>query len=288
MAEVYDGEGRFLANGADQRHVRTATEDGRTRIDLSFVGPLKFSGHYYIESKGDHRLYQGPVNCGYAHSLGKDGVHAHAYWPSIGLSQKFLLMLAPDGQRQLSLALMSRGEQLLYVVVGENARMSSGQAEVNIPLVNGCSFDLGKDPKAGRSEHYLLRPGYWEGELTSLTSDALKSVVQPVRQTLKSIGDHGYSYSLEGGVAGQKPLEARVHSNAWQEWSEAGSLVGSSSFYGGRALSGQWHHLPSARRLWRREVVAADGLYKAVLQVWYEGENKIASEWGFLRYRSLS
>ena len=68
----------FLANGADQRHVRSQVDDGRVRIDLSFAGPLKFAGHYYIKSRGDRRLYQGPVNCGFADALSQDMVAAHA------------------------------------------------------------------------------------------------------------------------------------------------------------------------------------------------------------------
>ena len=38
-AEVYGGDGRFLGNGVDQRHVRTSLGDNRIRIDLpSYAG----------------------------------------------------------------------------------------------------------------------------------------------------------------------------------------------------------------------------------------------------------
>lgn len=285
VAEVYDGQGRFLGNGADQRHVRSQTEDGRIRIDLSFVGPLKFSGHYFIENKSDRRLYQGPANCGYADALGPDCVSAHGYWPVTGLSQKFFLMMAPDGQRQFSLALMARGEQLLYVVVGENAKVVPGQLQAVVPLVNGGSYDLQHDPKAGRSELLLHRPGYWEGEWHTLIEGQRQS--HAVRQTLRAQGK-GLHFSCGGSAFVQGDLEATLQTNDWQAWSDFGSFVGSYSLYGGRALAGHFHHLPSEKRVWRREVIAADGQLKAVVNTWYEGERQLGVEYGLLRYRELA
>jgi hypothetical protein len=111
-AEIFSGEGRFLGNGADTRHVQQLG-DGQVRIDVAFVGPFKHAGHYIIEDHQDHRLYQGPANVGYAEALGSGLVDANAYWPALGLSQRLLLMVLPDGNTQLSLALLSRGEHLL-------------------------------------------------------------------------------------------------------------------------------------------------------------------------------
>ena len=122
-AEVYDGQGRFVGNGADQRHVRTEQEDGRIRIDLSFIGPLKFAGHYYINPKDGFRTYEGPINFGTAESLGPDLVEANNYWAVTGLTQRFFLMVLPDGMRQMSLALLSRGDQPIYTIVGEYVRV---------------------------------------------------------------------------------------------------------------------------------------------------------------------
>jgi hypothetical protein len=122
VAEVYGGDGRFLGNGVDQRHIRTPLGDNRIRIDLSFVGPFRFSGHYEIVDKGSHRVYAGPANLGIAEAVSADLVDADHYWTGIGLSQRFFLMMLPGGTRQLSLALMSRGERLIYAVVGENER----------------------------------------------------------------------------------------------------------------------------------------------------------------------
>ena len=283
VAEVFDGQGRFLGNGADQRHVRTQTSDGRIRIDLSFVGPLKFAGHYFIQSENDRRLYQGPANCGYADALGADCVAAHCYWPSTGLSQKFFLMLAPDGQRQMSLALLSRGEQLLYVVVGENAKVVGGRVEDVIPIVNGGTYDLGQDPQAGRPQHLLHREGYWEGEMRSQIDGP--SSVHAVRQSLSKAGE-ALDVSWEGSAFIEGQMATKLKTNAWQAWSDFGDSVGSYSLYGGRALSGQFHHLPSQRRVWRREVVSADGQLKAAVNIWYQGERKLGAEWGILKFRS--
>lgn len=124
-AEVYGGDGRFLGNGVDRRFVTTDVGGGRTRIELSFTGPFKFTGHYVIADRGTHRLYEGPVNQGFAEALGEHLVQADNYWPSVGLSQRFLLMVLPGEDRQLSMALLSRGERLCYVVVGENHRVPS-------------------------------------------------------------------------------------------------------------------------------------------------------------------
>ena len=79
-----------------------------------------------------------------------------------------------------------------------------------------------------------------------------------------------------------------LKSNDWQAWSDAGDFVGSYSIYGGRALSGDFHYLPGELRVWRREVVSADGSYKAVVNTWYEGESKVGTEWGLLSFGSES
>lgn len=284
VAEVYDGQGRFLGNGADQRHVRTQEEDGRIRIDLSFVGPLKFAGHYYIRSEGSHRLYQGPANCGYAEALGAAGVTANAYWPSTGLSQKFFLMVAPDGQRQLSLALMSRGEQLLYAVVGENAKVVNERPLVAIPIVNGGTYDLQHDPKAGRSSLLVHKPGHWEGELHSLRGSETEPSCQAVSQIVASEGDR-VRFIWGGSSFVKADLSCLVTTNQWQGWTELGDFVGSYSVYGGRALAGQFHHLPAELRVFRREVLSADGQHKALVNIWYSGEQRIGLEWGWLKLR---
>lgn len=286
VAEVYDGQGHFLGNGADQRHVRSQQEDGRTRIDLSFVGPLKFSGHYFIANKGDRRLYQGPANCGYAEPLGSDGVSAHAYWPETGLNQKFFLMAAPDGLRQMSLALMSRGEQLLYVVVGENGKVVGEKALVEIPLISGGTYDLRDDPKAGRSSLLLHQEGYWEGEIRSKRIDDATSC-RGMRQTVLKNADK-VVFEWSGSAFLKHDVSTTLKTNHWQAWSEFGDFVGACSLYGGRALAGTFHYLPEELRVWRREVVSADGAYKAMVNIWYRGEDRLGYEWGLLKFRPLA
>ncbi len=163
-AEVYDGHGRFLGNGSDSRQVQQL-DNGRVRIDVSFVGPFKHAGHYTIAEAAGSRLYQGPANVGYAETLSSGLVDANAYWPALGLSQRFFLMVLPDGDTQLSLALMTRGEKLLYVVVGQNERIRTEDEgrETDAPssvlrppsFLSGTSYDLAHDPAAGRGEILL-------------------------------------------------------------------------------------------------------------------------------------
>ena len=74
---------------------------------------------------------RGPLNLGFAEVLGDGLIAARNYWPSLGLSQRFFLMVLPGGDHQLSLALLSRGDQLRWTVVGEYRR----QVEASEPPV---------------------------------------------------------------------------------------------------------------------------------------------------------
>ncbi|MEQ8673008.1 MAG: hypothetical protein RLP44_30460 [Aggregatilineales bacterium] len=280
-AEVYSGEGRFLGNGADSRTVQDLG-NGRVRIDVSFIGPFKAAGHYFIQDHGDHRLYQGPINVGYAETLGEGLVDANAYWASVGLTQRFFLMVLPDKQTQLSLALMSRGEQLIYTVVGQNDRVPDEGASVPSSLVNGTSYDFQHDPTAGRGELFLHRTGRWSGELAVL--DGAKSLQ----------GTASYSETIQNGdtlkvivEGGGYSLEKRAYSlqtNGYQAWTAPGEVVGSYNLCGGRALSGTFHYLDDQLRLWRREVVAHDGTKKAVVHIWFRGGERIGIQYGLLNF----
>ena len=143
-AEVFDSFGRFLGNGSDYRNVQQL-DGGRVRIDVSFVGPFKHSGHYFIQQEDDHRLYEGPANIGYAETLNENLVDANAYWSALGLSQRFFLMTV-DGDLQLSLAQMSRGEHMMYVVVGQNDRVPDSSPNPQPTLKSGTHYDLQDDP----------------------------------------------------------------------------------------------------------------------------------------------
>ena len=117
-AEVYGPDGVFLGEGRDTRSVEADDGAGTVTVNVSFEGPFSMAGQYAITDRGTHRLYQGPLNYGFAEVLGDGLVCAHNYWSKLGMSQRFFLMVLPDGTRQLSLALISRAEVLKYVVVG--------------------------------------------------------------------------------------------------------------------------------------------------------------------------
>lgn len=282
-AEVFDSAGHFLGNGADYRHVQPL-EGGRVRIDVSFVGPFKHSGHYFIQEKADHRLYEGPANIGYAETLSQALVDANAYWPALGMSQRFFLMV--DNDLQLSLAHMSRGEHLMYVVVGQNNRAPADSPNPQPTLVSGTHYDLGNDPACGRGEILLHRPGTWSGSLTALNEQRQPLGTFEYTETLQPLSANTLRLTLQGGAFDPSPSQAVLHTNHWQAWSdEESALAGSYSLSGGRALSGQFYHRAVYLRCWRREVVTLDGCRKATVQHWYRGGQRIGVQFGLLSFQ---
>lgn len=281
-AEVFDGNGRFLGNGADYRHVQTL-EDGRVRIDVSFVGPFKHSGHYVIRQGPDHRLYEGPANIGYAETLSENLVDANAYWPVLGLSQRFFLMVV-DGAMQLSLAQMSRGEQLLYVVVGQNERVPDDALNPQPILVSGTHYDLQDDPTAGRGTLLLHRPGRWQGELTGLDEHGAVLGVAAYRETVTPTA-RGLEVVRTGGHFDPDLRRLELFGNGRQAWTAADAdVVGSYSLDGGRAASGQLYHRATHLRCWLRSVATLDGSRKAVVQHWYRGGRRVGIQFGVLAF----
>ena len=275
-AEVYDGAGRFLGNAQDRRHVQRDEGRGRVRIDLSFVGPFKFAGHYTIADHGSHRIYEGPANVGHAEALADDLVDADCYWSGIGLSQRFFLMVLPGGQTQMSLALLSRGERLHYVVVGEYERRDDPDG-LPPALLTGASIDLADDPTGGRNAVLAHRGGHWNGQLTDADGESLD-----YSETMTA-DESGLSVAIEGGVAGSGAMT--LLTDQWQASTVAGSdFAGSYSLSGGRALAGTFHHLESGLRLWRREVIAHDGARKAVLHRAYRGSEPAGWRHGVLGF----
>ena len=286
-AEVYDGAGRFKGNGQDMRHVQVDVEPGVTEVDVSFIGPFKMAGIYRIADKGDHRLYQGPVNVGFAETLGDGLIDANAYWADPGLSQRFFLMVLPGGERQLSLALMSRGENLLYVVVGEYHRQPESQADGapgGLPaFVAGTEHDLGIDPAAGRDSILLHRPGAWSGSLTLLDDELAETGSTDLVEQITATDDGevevrttGTGFSEDGSIT--------YTTDGWDAWSQSGPSVGSYSLSGGRALAGTTVYPSEETRCWRREVAAHDGTHKAVLHTWYRGGRRIGVAHGVLEF----
>lgn len=256
QSEVFDGKGQFLGHLTDSRNVQQM--DGQhVRIDLNVTGVLNFSGHYIIESHAGYRLYQGPANVGFAEALGEDMVEAHNYWAHWGLSQRFFLYVTPDKEMQLSLALLSRGEDLQHVIIGE--------------------FYHDKKPPVETKENFLHRVGCWQGEMTLLDGNA-----KPIgSQTMRQIVQDPLSMEVEGS-AFVKAYHIHLESNETQAWTGAGEVVGSYSHTGGRALSGQFHHLAQELRVWWREVVTADGSQKILLQNFYRGGQRVGIQYGLM------
>jgi hypothetical protein len=284
-AEVYSGDGRFLGNAADTRHFQTQTEPGRLRNDVSFIGPLKFASHYHIQEGEGYRLYQGPANYGYAEVLSKKLVDANAYWPELGFSQRFFLMLL-DEDRQISLGLMSRGEQLIYVVVGEYHKVSEADGPLVPALVTGSSYDLADDPAAGRGVLLLHRAGQWSGQLAALDGQRRPIGASLYREHVTPLAEGRLQVQIEGSHFDPGPRQYELATNQRQAWTAAvgAPVMGSYSLSGGRALSGQFHHLDQQLRVWRREVAAHDGAHKVVIHYWYRGGERIGIQFGVLKF----
>lgn len=180
-AEVYDAAGNFAGEGHDARAVRRDLDDGTVEVEVGFTGPFRLSGSYVIADHGDHRLYLGPLNHGYAEVLGERLIDTHNYWPDIGLSQRLCLMVLPGGGVQLSLALLSRGEQAAYTVVGEYERHPaadppgvSGSSRIAPATASGAApaaGERGTGPGEERTGAVLERPGTWSGTLELIGAD---------------------------------------------------------------------------------------------------------------------
>ncbi|MYH71734.1 MAG: hypothetical protein F4153_04035 [Acidimicrobiia bacterium] len=282
-AEVYDGDGRFAGMGRDTRSVQADDQAGRVTVEVEFDGPFSLSGVYTIADHGSHRTYEGPLNIGYAEALGDDLVAAHNYWPDLGLSQRFFLMVLPDGSHQLSLALLSRGDRLQWTVVGEYQRQVDPSDPVPPPVAAMDPEGLRDDPSAGRGELLLLRPGRWSGQLHRL--DAEYTPTGPA-DYIETVAAHSDSWEVElSGADYSTGLSFTLLSDGWTAWTPAGDLMGSGSLSGGRGFSGQFHLLLEGLRVWRREVVSRDGTIKAVLHIWYRGEQRIGAAYGALAFQ---
>ena len=297
-AEVYDARGRFLGGGHDSRVVRRDLGGGTVEVEVSFTGPFRMSGRYVIADRGDHRLYQGPLNYGYAEAFGGGLIDAHNYWPDVGFSQRFFLMVLPGGRAQLSLALLGRGEQAAYTVVGEYSRQS-GREPAFAP---GSAYDLADDPRAGRGVSLLERPGTWSGTLAVVGAEASGSGdddagsgdddagsgdgsggVEYCEQVEPRGGGRRLAVSIEGtGFGGDAAVVFTT--DGWQHWTGRGAVTGSESLWGGRALAGNLIFADDRLRLWRREVARADGTCKAVLHTWYRGGARVGVAYGVLDF----
>lgn len=250
-AKVYDAEGNVAGPGKDQRTI-TQNPDGSTTVDVSFDGPFSFAGTYRIESVGSQRRYLGPLNLGAAESVGDNVVEAHNYWHGLGLSQRFLLAIAPEGDAQFSLATLSSGEQLVWVVIGENRRPDA--PEPPEPLTNS-----------------LTRPGRWVGDLPS------------GRYFEELNADGSATVSAPSGVVALNEADSKATS-LWTTGEDPARLSGSATLIAGRALSGSFILPCEGLHLSRREVASADGSRKAIVHRWSRGSETIALVAGVVRF----
>ncbi|MGI9622776.1 MAG: hypothetical protein ACR2PK_08065 [Acidimicrobiales bacterium] len=283
-AEVYDAAGEFAGNGTDTRTVEADDGQGAVTVNVTFSGPFSLAGQYTISDQKTHRLYQGPLNYGYADALGEGLVAAHNYWPDHGLSQRFFLMVLPDGSRQLSLALLSRGESLRWTVVGEYQRQTDPASPEPPPVVPIDPIVVAGDPTAGRGAILLHRPGRWVGELVVLNG-AGESVGSTRYAEMVSQDDNDDGVRVElSGIGPVADTSFSMSTDGWSAWTPPGDVVGSCSLSGGRGLSGSFLHHAEALRVWRREVVSQDGTLKGVVHIWYQGEERIGVVHGVLDF----
>ena len=279
---MYDASGRFVSNAMDQRFARTVDEDGRVRIDLAFIGPLKFAGHYTIQDHGAHRIYEGPANTGFAEPVGPNAIDANGYWPSTGLTQRFFLAKLPSGDKQLHFSLMSRGEQPIYTILSESHLVPDDGSATVPGLVPGIGHDFVSDPAAGRDQVLLHRSGTWSGTVSRFAEN-LKPIGENEMEERVVEEDGTIAWSLRGSLAPDN-LKATFKTDGWMGWSDFGETVGSYSLYGGRAMAGNLNQIASGLRVWRREVSTNDGQTKAILHTWYRGGQRIGAQQGFLNF----
>lgn len=283
-AEVYDASGRYVGEGHDSRVVRRNREDGTVEVTVSFAGPFRLSGSYVISDHGDHRLYLGPLNYGYAESFGDDLIDTNNYWPDLGLSQRLCLMVLPGGTTQLSLALLSRGEQAAYAVVGEYSRPSSEDGGAG----SGPASGAGGAGPAGDARPLLERPGTWSGTLRLLGAGGDdRGTTNYSEQVTAGGGERdgdGRLVVLLKGSGFADDAEFALVTGGVQRWTPGGGVVGSESLWGGRALAGNLIFGGDRLRLWRREVARRDGSCKGVLHTWYRGGNRVGVAHGVLDF----
>ena len=291
VADVYDSQGRYAGQGRESRVVRRDLEGGAVEVDVSFEGPFSLSGTYRISNQEDHRRYEGPLNYGYAEAMGEDLVDANNYWPDLGLSQRFWLMVLPNGTTQLSLALLSRGEQTAYTVVGEYHRSLDGDGEGDAQDQAGQAdaeegaeaAEEGLNSKTDADAAPLLRPGTWSGMLKMLDL-YLGSVGQTSYSEHTTRDDQGRLIVSTPDSDFASGAEIALSCDEQGLWSAPGDITGSASIWGGRALAGQFLYVKDGLRLWRREVVTRCGNLKGVLHTWYMGGSRVGTVYGTLEF----
>ena len=67
--------------------------------------------------------------------------------------------------------------------------MVAGKAMADVPMINGIAYDLKDDPKAGRDELMLHRPGQWTGEIFVAKAGESGTLCRPVREQVSLEGN---------------------------------------------------------------------------------------------------
>lgn len=279
ISEVYDGSGMFIGNASDQRHIKKNDDETYT-VTVNIFGPLMINGDYKIRIASDHHSYLGNTHYGYAEQSNNELLASNNYWAKWGLSESSFVIVSPEIHSQLSLSLLKRGEQLIYMLIGE---YYDNQTSVQLPPAEGTPFDRHNDPTAGRGTHLLHRAGTWSGQVTVMDGDLQPMGRAHYTENVRTHQDQ-LMVTTEGGGFTPMKRSFRMTSNGWQAWTAPGDVVGSYSIAGGRALIGSFHYVGADRRIWRREVSTADGQHKAILHYIYHGDKRVGIQYGMLSF----
>lgn len=274
--EVYDAAGTFLGHASDQRRVQDLG-GGRVSIDIAIDGPFSIHGHYFIHDHGTYRNYLGPANVGGADILAPNLIDSTSYWAPVGLNQRFLLLILPDEDVQLSLTLLSRGEHLKYVVIGESVLVRSDTDARRVldgapgPVTHGAMYSLGR----------------WEGQVTMIDHEQGQTLyAQQIDEVSVDRDGHLRLRTMRSNSPATAEVVFGYEGQAiWTLPDQP--ITGSASIWGGRALSGTFvsslfDDQPPVRS-WRREVIRRDGRSKIVVTTFTRQGARVATTFGLLR-----
>jgi len=280
ISEIYNGQGHFIGNVSDQRTIKQNADDTYT-VSIKIMGPIMLNGQYNIKIAHDHHAYQGDLHVGYAEQYNNELLASNNYWSQWGLSERNFVMVSSETHAQLSMSLLNRGDQLVYMLVGE---YYDDNSEVQIPITLGIPSDRRDDPTAGRDMILMHRAGTWSGQVTVLDENQQPMGRAHYTENLRVNQNH-LIVTTEGG--GFTPMKRSFHmkTNGWQAWSAPGDVVGTYNLAGGRALSGSFHYVGAERRVWRREIITSDGQHKAILHYIYQGDKRVGIQYGLLTFR---
>ena len=280
ISEIYDGRGYFIGNVSDQRTIKE-NANGNYTVSVNIIGPVMLNGEYNIRINPDHHTYQGNVHVGYAERYNSELLASNNYWSQWGLSERNFVMVSTETHTQLSLSLLSRGDQLVYMLIGE---YYDDNNQIKIPTTLGIPYDRRDDPTAGRGELLLHRVGTWSGQVTVLDENQAPMGRAHYTENMR-VHKNQLIVTTEGGGFTPMKRSFRMKTNGWQAWSAPGDVVGTYNLAGGRALSGHFHYVGAERRIWRREVVTSDGQHKVILHYIYQGDKRVGIQYGMLTFQ---